>query len=42
VAPSSFDAMVWLDSPELPQTLDCLAAGSRMLRPTNVTIRDRK
>ena len=42
VAPSGFDAMVWLDSPELPRALDCLAAGSRMLRPTNVTIRNRK
>lgn len=42
VAPSGFDAMVWLDSPELPRALDYLAAGSRMLRPTNVTIRNRK
>lgn len=39
VAPSGFDAMVWLESPESPRALDCLAAGARMLRPTNLTIR---
>jgi hypothetical protein len=42
VAPSSFDAMVWLESPVSPQALDSLAAGSRILRPTNITIRDQR
>ena len=39
VAPSGFDAMVWLDSPVSPQELDFFAAGSQILRPTNITIR---
>ena len=41
VAPSGFDAMVWLDSPISPQELDSIAAGSRILRPTNITMRAR-
>ena len=39
IAPSGFDAMVWLDGPLSPQELDSLAAGSQILRPTNITIR---
>ena len=39
VAPSGFDAMVWLDSPISPQELDSIATGSRILRPTNITMR---
>ena len=42
IAPSGFDAMVWLDGPLSPQKLDSLAAGSRILRPTNITIRARR
>jgi len=42
VAPSGFDAMVWLDSPISPQELDAIAAGSRILRPTNITMRARR
>ena len=42
VSPSGFDAMVWLESPVSPQALDSLAAGSRILRPTNITIRDQR
>lgn len=39
IAPSGFDAMVWIDGPLSPQELDSLAAGSQILRPTNITIR---
>ena len=39
VAPSGFDAMVWLDSPISPRELDSIAAGSQILRPTNITMR---
>jgi len=39
IAPSGFDAMVWLNGPLFPQELDSLAAGSEILRPTNITIR---
>jgi hypothetical protein len=41
IAPSGFDAMLWLDGPLSPQQLDSLAVGSRILRPTNITIRAR-
>lgn len=42
IAPSDFDAMVWLDGPLSPQELDSLVAGSHVLRPTNITIRARR
>lgn len=42
IAPSGFDAMVWLDGPRSPQELDSLAAGSQILKPTNITIRARR
>jgi hypothetical protein len=42
VAPSGFDALVWLDGPVFPQELHSLAAGSRLLVPTNITIRARR
>jgi hypothetical protein len=35
VAPSGFDALVWLDNPRVPQALDALMAGDRLLKPTN-------
>jgi proteasome lid subunit RPN8/RPN11 len=35
VAPSGFDALVWLDDPKMPRPLDAILAGSRLLRPTN-------
>jgi len=41
VAPSGFDALVWLDGPVFPQELHSLAAGSQVLIPTNITIRAR-
>lgn len=42
IAPSGFDAMVWLNGPRSPQELDSLVAGSQILRPTNITIRARR
>jgi hypothetical protein len=35
VAPGSFDALVWLHDPRVPQRLDAILAGDRLLRPTN-------
>lgn len=42
IAPSGFDAMVWLDGPSFPYELHALAAGSQILRPTNITLRTRR
>jgi hypothetical protein len=42
IAPSGFDAMVWLDGPSFAHELHSLAAGSQILRPTNITIRTRR
>jgi hypothetical protein len=42
VAPSGFDALVWLDGPTFPQELHSLAAGSQILAPTNITMRARR
>lgn len=42
IAPSGFDALVWLNGPPFPQQLHSLAAGSRVLVPTNITIRARQ
>lgn len=39
-ASDGFDALVWLDNPKIPQALDGLVAGSRLLRPTNNSIGD--
>src|SRR5262245_45544584 len=35
VARSGFDALIWLDDPVLPQRLDGVVAGNRLLQPTN-------
>jgi hypothetical protein len=35
IAPSGFDALLWIDNPHAPQALGCLLAGDRLLRPTN-------
>lgn len=35
VAPDDFDALVWLDNPRVPQALDGILDGGRLLRPTN-------
>lgn len=35
VAPSGFDALVWLENPKVPQPLDALMAGHRLMKPTN-------
>ncbi|WP_288903028.1 Mov34/MPN/PAD-1 family protein [uncultured Sneathiella sp.] len=35
VAPSGFDALLWLDNPETPQRLDCVVVGENILNPTN-------
>lgn len=39
LAPSGFDALVWLDNPKVPQALDALMAGDRLLIPTNNSLR---
>jgi hypothetical protein len=39
VAPSGFDALLWLDSPSAPQALGGVLAGDRLMRPTNRTLR---
>ncbi len=38
VAPSGFDALVWLDNPKVPNKLDGLIADGRLLSPTNNSI----
>ena len=35
VAPSGFDALVWLDNPEVPGPLEAIIAGEQRLLPTN-------
>lgn len=35
VAPSGFDALLWLDNPVVPRRLDGLLSGDRLLRPTD-------
>jgi len=35
VAPSGFDALVWLDNPKVPNKLDGILAGERLIQPTN-------
>ena len=35
VAPSGFDALVWLNNPKIPIALDAIVAGDRLLKPTN-------
>jgi hypothetical protein len=38
VAKAGFDALLWLDDPKMPQPLDGLIAGSRLLKPTNLSL----
>lgn len=38
VAPSGFDALVWLDNPKVPVALNGLLAGETLLRPTNFSL----
>jgi len=38
VAPSGFDALVWLDDPKVPRSLDALVAGDRLMKPTNLSL----
>ena len=39
VAPSDFDALLWLDNPHVPRPLDGVLAGKRLLRPTNKSLK---
>jgi hypothetical protein len=39
VAPSGFDALVWLAESSHPNTLDALIAGNQIIKPTNLSIR---
>lgn len=36
---TGFDALVWLDNPKIPQQLDGIIAGGRLLLPTNNSLR---
>ncbi|WP_342709902.1 hypothetical protein AAFG13_36645 [Bradyrhizobium sp. B124] len=38
VAASGFDALLWLDGPNVPRPLDGILAGDRILRPTNFSL----
>jgi proteasome lid subunit RPN8/RPN11 len=38
VAPSGFDALVWLSDPDKPTSLDALVAGTQILKPTNLSL----
>jgi hypothetical protein len=38
VAPSGFDALVWLSDPHKPSALDALVAGSQIMKPTNLSL----
>lgn len=42
VAPSSFDALVWVSDPKLPRTLDGIRTGSELLLPTGLTMQNRR
>lgn len=35
VAPSGFDALVWVDNPQVPRPLAGIIAGNQLLHPTN-------
>jgi proteasome lid subunit RPN8/RPN11 len=39
VAPSGFDAIVWLEGPNSPRQLDALIVGDRLMKPTNLSLR---
>jgi proteasome lid subunit RPN8/RPN11 len=39
VAPSGFDALVWLTDPRTPQALDAIRAGGKTLAPTRLTLK---
>lgn len=38
VAKSGFDALLWLDNPKMPRALDGILAGSRIFKPTNLSL----
>lgn len=38
VAPSGFDALVWLDNPKIPTRLDGVLADGKILQPTNYSL----
>jgi hypothetical protein len=38
IAKAGFDALLWLDDPKVPRPLDGLLAGSRLLKPTNLSL----
>lgn len=40
VAKSGYDALVWLNDPEMPGTLDGILNGHQIIQPTNLSIRD--
>lgn len=38
VAPTGFDALVWLSDPHKPNALDTLVAGTQIMKPTNLSL----
>ena len=38
-APTGFDALVWIDTPQKPRSLDALVIGDRVLRSTNLSLK---
>ena len=42
VAPSGFDALVWLSDPHKPSALDALVAGRQIMKPTNLSLSQRQ
>lgn len=38
LAPSGFDALVWLGDPQKPSALDALVAGNQIMKPTNLSL----
>jgi proteasome lid subunit RPN8/RPN11 len=39
VAESGFDALLWMENPRIPQALDGILAGDRLLKPTNNSLK---
>jgi hypothetical protein len=39
-AKSGYDALVWLNDPETPESLDGILKGHQIIQPTNLSIRD--
>jgi Prokaryotic homologs of the JAB domain len=40
MARTGFDALLWLDNAQIPRALDAVLAGTRLLKPTNLSLAD--